>query len=122
MRTIKVRKLSFDRLSVKTCRRLFIAMPAVRHACQYWCDGSVYDLLDHPQFLRRLVIRSLKEYELCPDGNQEYRLCPYSGSSLDEPISSYLSKKELTWFNRALKEATSSNAGDCPSYGGTISE
>lgn len=63
MSTIKVRKMDLNRIGLKTSRLLYNELPSVRAMVHSWFDGNPADLLNksQQQFLRRLVVRSLKE-------------------------------------------------------------
>ena len=65
MSTIKCRKLSLDSLGLKTARLIYETLPAVKLMVNCWHDGVESDLYrkDHAQYLRRLVVRSLKELD-----------------------------------------------------------
>jgi hypothetical protein len=62
MSTIKVRKMDLNRIGLKTSRLLYNELPSVRAMVHSWFDGNPADLLNRnqQQFLRRLVVRSLK--------------------------------------------------------------
>jgi hypothetical protein len=63
MSTIKVRKQSLDRLGLKTAYLLYNELSTVRLMVNCWYDGDRADLhkKEYAQFLRRLVVRALKE-------------------------------------------------------------
>jgi len=66
MSIIKVRKQSLDRIGHKTVRLIYDESPAVRSMVHSWYDGEHEFLLTRGmrEFLRRLVVRSLREIML----------------------------------------------------------
>ena len=74
MSTIKVRKISLDRLGLKTSRLLYNELPVVRSLVHGWFDGEPAELLktENASFLRRLVVRSLKELNSSHEENNSY--------------------------------------------------
>jgi hypothetical protein len=94
MSTIKVRKQSLDRIGLKTAYLLYNELLTVRLMVNCWFDGDRADLhkKEYAQFLRRLVVRALKEMcasethdfiskvTISPDNQGE----SYGGTSSDE--------------------------------------
>jgi hypothetical protein len=85
MSTIKVRNISLDRLGLRTARLLYNELPAVRSYVHSWFDGDVALLLrkENAAFLRRLVVRSLRE-----SMSSHEEVDSYGGTSCDDVVSS----------------------------------
>jgi hypothetical protein len=61
-----VRKTHYSKLTIKDCRLVFNYTASVRALVLNWTDVPAYELLNkkfYGQFLRRLVIRAMKELE-----------------------------------------------------------
>lgn len=63
MRTINSRKLCIDKLSMKTAMSIYMTMPSIRGLVHKWYDGNPSDLINQKSFLRRLVVRAIRELE-----------------------------------------------------------
>lgn len=62
MNSLRVKHMS--RISIRDCRVIFKNWPLIRKSVLSWYDGDSADLLERSSghFLRRLVIRALREH------------------------------------------------------------
>lgn len=81
MSTIKVRSMPIDHIGYRTVRLLYNGLPAVRSLVHRWHDGDHSWLLkrDNREFLRRLVVRALKDLTASNEESESY-----GGTSSDE--------------------------------------
>jgi hypothetical protein len=113
MSTIKVRKISLDHLGLKTSRLLYNELPIVRSMVHNWFDGNPVELLkkESASFLRRLVVRSLREISASHEAYDSYGGTSSEESSKDSSVTAFLS--EISPLNLVRDEDTLISCAAC---------